>query len=96
LKRYLGLDSCFIILSSSYKLRSCTYLLNETFGQLLAFVGFLVDDRGTEGHRGLFLELVSEAQLEVVAIVIAILALVDIDVLELTIKLETLSKLWQF
>jgi hypothetical protein len=39
---------------------------------------------------------VSEAQLEVVAIVIAILALVDIDVLELTIKLETLSKLWQF
>jgi hypothetical protein len=49
LKRYLGLYSCFRILSSSYKLRNCAYLLNETFGQLVTFVGFLVDDRGTEG-----------------------------------------------
>ena len=42
------------------------------------------------------MELVGEAKLEVVSIVISILVLVDIDMLELTIKFEALSKLWKF
>ena len=68
-------------------------MLNETLRQLLTFVGFLVGYRTAECHRGLLLKLVGEAQLEVVSIVIGILGLVNIDVLELTIKFETLRKL---
>jgi len=39
---------------------------------------------------------VGEAKLEVVSIVSTILSLVDINVFELTIKFETLCKLWKF